>query len=57
MVAPGSKLGGPVGSIEGQISHLTECGCVVYQIEGIDEAITLEIFFAKSDDYVIQDGH
>ncbi len=56
MVIPGSKLGGAGGSSEGQISHFTECGRVVYQIEGIDEAINRDHFLSKSDEYFFQDG-
>ncbi len=41
----------------GKISFLTEYGHIIYQIEGIDEAIALWLFSSKSEDYVIQDGH
>ncbi len=57
MVTPGSKNGAwPGWSSRGQISFLTEYGHIIYQIEGIDEAIALGLFLSKSDDYVIQDG-
>ncbi len=46
----------PVGSSQGQISHLPECGRVIYQIEGIDKATNRNRFLSKSGDYFFLDG-
>ncbi len=44
------------GSNVGKILLLTQYGHVIYQVEDIDEAITLVHFLSKSDYYVIPDG-